>query len=175
MKRFLFLLLITVPWLVSAQSILIDDFIVKENLSQNGKLAIIAVDSYEKADSQIQGTFAFSINGFQQRLLFSDGVAVMNDPIESSTFVFFKHKNQSKEIGRFYFIRKSDKGLTPYKLSGLMLILIPIVILLIAYVFKRFLMVFVTLAVVFVYLHFSKGLDMSQVLESFFFSIKGLF
>lgn len=164
-----------IPGVLLAQQILIDDFVVKENLSQNGKLAIIAVDSAERADSHVQGTFVFSINGFQQRLLFSDGVAVMADPIESSTFVFFKHKNQSKEIGRFYFIRKTDNGLSPYKLSGLMLILIPIVILLIAYVFKRFLMVFVVLALVFVYLHFSKGLDISQVLESFFFSIKRLF
>lgn len=174
MRILLFVLLTTLPGLLSAQQILIDDFIVKENLSQNGKLAIIAVDSTEKADDHIQGTFVFSVNGFQQSLRFQDGVAVMADPIESSTFVFFKHKNQSQEIGKFYFIRKTDKGLNPYKLSGLMLILIPIVILLIGYIFKRLLMVFVILAVVFVYLHFSKGLDISQVLESFFFSLKNL-
>lgn len=175
MRVLFFLLLATVPGLLPAQQMLIDDFVVKENLSQNGKLAIIAVDSTEKANDHIQGTFLFSVNGFQQTLRFHDGVAVMADPIESSTFVLFKHKNQAKEVGKFYFIRKTDQGLSPYKLSGLVLILIPALILLVAYAFKRFLMVFVVLALVFAYLHFSKGLDISQLLESVFFGLKNLF
>lgn len=156
------------------QSQAIQDFIVKENLSQNGKLAIIAVDTAERADDRIQGNFLFSVNGFQQSLRFQDGVAVMADPIESSTFVFFKHKNQQKEVGKFYFIRKTDDSLSPYKVNGLTLVLLPIMVLLIAYAFKRLLMVFVVIALVYGYLHFSKGLDLSQLFESFFFGLRGL-
>ncbi len=153
---------------------MISDFIVKENLSQNGKLAIIAVDSTEKANDRIRGTFVFSVNGFQQNLAFQDGVAVISDPVESSTFVFFKHKNIENEVGKFYFIRKTDDGLSPYKVNGLTLVLIPIIILLIAYAFKRLLVVFVVIALIYGYLHFSKGLDLSQLFESFFFGLKGL-
>lgn len=174
MQKYIFLLLMILPGWLYAQPMAINDFIVKENLSQNGKLAIIAVDSTEKADDHIHGTFLFTVNGFQQSFRFTDGVAVMADPIESSTFAFLKHKNQDKEIGKFYFIRKSDKGLSPYKISGLALILIPALIMLIAYAFKRLLVVFVVLAIAFAYLHFSKGLDIGQVLESFFFSLKNL-
>ncbi|MFD2600078.1 hypothetical protein ACFSQ3_14065 [Sphingobacterium corticis] len=158
----------------TAQTQMISDFIVKENLSQNGKLAIIAVDSTEKANDRIRGTFLFSVNGFQQNLAFQDGVAVISDPVESSTFVFFKHKNIENEVGKFYFIRKTDGGLSPYKVNGLTLVLIPIIILLIAYAFKRLLVVFVLIALVYGYLHFSKGLDLSQLFESFFFGLKGL-
>ena len=159
---------------LSAQPQAIRDFIVKENLSQSGKLAIIAVDTTERADDRIRGSFLFSVNGFQQNLNFQDGVAVIADPVESSTFVFFKHKNQENEVGKFYFIRKTDDGLSPYKVNGLTLVLLPIAILLIAYVFKRLLVVFVVIALVYGYLHFSKGLDISQLFESFFFGLRNL-
>ncbi|MFD2743571.1 MULTISPECIES: hypothetical protein [Sphingobacterium] len=157
-----------------AQPQVIADFLVKENLSQNGKLAIIAVDTTERADDKIRGNFLFSVNGFQQNLRFTDGVAVVADPIESSTFVFFKHKNRETEIGKFYFIRKTEKGLSPYKVNALTLVLLPLIILLIAYAFKRLLVVFVAIAVIYVYLHFSKGLDVSQLIDSFFFGLRGL-
>lgn len=173
-KIFLTIILTSISLLAISQHIRISDFIVKENLSQNGKLAIIAVDTTEKADDHVNGTFSFTVNGFSHPLRFSDGVSVLDEPIESSTFVFFKHKNQEHEVGKFYFIRKTDKGLTPYKISGLMLLLIPALILLIAYAFKRLIVVFIALAAFFTYLHFSKGLDVGQVLESVFYGLKNL-
>ncbi len=145
---------------------------VKENLTQNGKLAIIAIDSADTPMEHINGTFLFSLNGFQQELAFHDGVAVIKHPLESSTFVFFKHQNQDQAIGKFYYIHKSDNNLKPIKIQGWLLLLIPAVILLIAYAFKRFIAVFITLAIVFVYFHYSKGLDISQLLESIFLSIR---
>ncbi|MCL7989247.1 hypothetical protein M8998_14955 [Sphingobacterium sp. lm-10] len=173
-RYFLFFFLTSLCSHLFAQPQAIRDFIVKENLSQNGKLAIIAVDTTERADDRIRGNFLFSVNGFQQNLNFRDGVAVIADPIESSTFVFFKHKNQDNEVGKFYFIRKTDNGLSPYKVNGLTLVVLPIAVLLIAYAFKRLLVVFVVVALVYGYLHFSKGLDISQLFESFFFGLRGL-
>lgn len=175
MKKLLFILILLVPVLSYGQSIAISDFVVRENLSQNGKLAVIAIDTTGKADDSVWGTFSFTVNGFQQALRFSDGVGVLQLPIESSTFVFFKHKNKDHDLGRLYFIRKTDKGLSPYKLSGLLLILIPAIVLFIAYVFKRFLLVFVILAVIYVYFNVSKGLSVGKLLESFFHSLKDFF
>ncbi len=152
----------------------IKDFTVKENLSQNGKLAIIAIDTAEKTDNTINGNYSFTINGFQQDLNFSDGVAVTSNPIESSTFVFFKYKFDGKDIGKLFFLRLTDKGITPYKISGFLLIIIPLLILYIAYKFKRFLITLLVLAIIYFYLNHSKGLDVRQLIESTIMGLKDL-
>lgn len=157
-----------------AQPLRIDNFIVKENLTQNSKLAIIALDSTEQPLERINGTFVFNLNGFQQSLQFHDGVAVVQQPVESSTFVFFKHKNQENTVSKLYYIHKKDTELKPFKINGLLLFLIPVVILLIAYLFRKFLVTFVVLAVLYAYFHFSKGLDFSTIMESILDTLKGL-
>ncbi|WP_437921740.1 hypothetical protein [Sphingobacterium sp. LRF_L2] len=158
-----------------AQPQRIDNFIVEENLTKNGKLAIIAVDSAEKPLENINGTFVFNLNGFQQDLAFHDGIAVVKHPLESSTFVFFKHKNQEKSVGKLYYVHKSAQSLKPFKIYGALLLIIPGAILLIAYLFKRFLTTFVVLAVLYAYFHYTKGLDLSKIFESILFGLKGLF
>jgi hypothetical protein len=173
MKKLLFLLLL-IPFLGHAQMQKIENFIVKENLSGNGKLAIIAVDSTEKTNERINGTYKFSINGFTQDLQFHDGIGVPNDKIESSTFVFFKHKNQDRSKGRLFYIYKSDKGLSAFAISGLMFLIIPAVILLIAYAFKKLLLTAIVLAVCFFFFNHSQGLNISSIIESIFASLKNL-
>ncbi|SMG19710.1 hypothetical protein [Sphingobacterium psychroaquaticum] len=168
------LIILTTLCLAQAKPQYITNFTVKENLTQNGKLAIIAVDSLDKPMENINGTFVFNLNGFQQELAFHDGVAVVKHPLESSTFVFFKHKNQEKSVGKLYYIYKSDTGLKPVKIYGMLLLLIPAIILLIAYSFKRFLSTFVILAILYFYFSYSKGLDLSKILESTFMTIKNL-
>ncbi|PRD57238.1 hypothetical protein [Sphingobacterium gobiense] len=160
--------------LIQAQPQRIDDFIVKENLTQNSKLAIIALDSAEQPLESINGTFVFNLNGFQQDLQFHDGIAVVQHPIESSTLVFFKHKNQDKTVNKLYYIHKKDSELKPFQINGLLLLFIPLAILLIAYLFKRFLVTFVILALVYAYFHFSKGLDVSNIAESILDALKNL-
>ena len=167
------LLLIT-PFIGSAQHKTIGDFTVKENLSQNGKLAIIAVDSLEKTNNFVNGNYQFSINGFLQDLNFKDGVAVTANPIESSTFVFFKHKTATKELGKLYFLRVNEKEITPYKINGFLLILAPLLILYIAYKFKRFLITLLIIAAIYFYLNHSKGLDFSQMLQDTLVNLKDL-
>lgn len=159
---------------VQAQPQRIDNFIVKEKLTQNGKLAIIALDSAEQPMEHINGTFIFNLNGFQQDLRFHDGVGVVQDPLESSTFVFFKHKNQINTVSKFYYIHKKDNELKPFKINGLLLLFIPVAVLLIAYLFKRFLATFVVMALVYAYFHYSKGLDLSTMLESILDALKSL-
>ena len=152
----------------------IDNFLIKENLTSNGKVAIVVVDSADIAQDKINGTFKFTINGFEQSLSFHDGVAVPTHAIESSTFVFFKHKNQDKTTGKLYFLYKKDNKITPIKINGLLLLIIPAVILLIAYTAKRLFSTFIILAVVYGYFSFSKGLSITQLLESAFHVLKNL-
>jgi len=175
MQKIVFFCLWIIPFFSIAQQQQLNDFIVKENLSQNGKIALIAVDSSEKVVNSIRGSFRFTINGFQQELRFQDGVAVYDHAIESSTFVLIKHKNQNKEIGKYYFIRKTDLGLKPYQISAIALLLIPAAVLLIAYLFKRFLIMIVVIALVYGYFHYNNGLNFNQLLESLFLGFKNFF
>lgn len=153
----------------------INNFLVKENLTANGKVAIIAVDSVETANEAINGTYKFSINGFEQTLAFHHGVGVPDHPIDGSTFVYFKHKNQNNSTGKLYFLYKKDNKITPVKINGLLLLIIPALLLLVAYAFKRLLTTFVVLAVVYGYFSFSKGLSVSQILESAVEVLKSFF
>ncbi|MFD2595888.1 hypothetical protein [Sphingobacterium griseoflavum] len=172
--RYIILISLAATMVAKAQPQRIANFIVKENLTQNGKLAIIAIDSAEQPLENINGTFVFELNGFQQDLSFHDGIAVVKHPLASSTFVFFKHKNQDDSIGKLYYIHKSEQALKPFKISGLLLLFIPASLLFIGYLFKRFLTVLVVLAIVYVYFNYSKGLDLSKIIESIFTAIKGL-
>jgi len=167
-------LVVGVPFLAWAQPQRIDNFIVRENLTQDGKLAIIALDSADRPLEHIDGTFRFSLNGFQQDLAFHDGVAVVHHPLESSTFVFFKHQNQERSVGRFYYVHKSDDGLLPIKVQGWLLLIVPVALLSLAYAFKRLILAFIALAVIFAYFHYAKGLEVSQLLESVYLSIRNL-
>lgn len=152
----------------------IDNFSIKENLTSNGKIAIIATDSSDIAQDYINGTFKFAINGFEQELKFNQGVAVPAHAIEGSTFVFFKHKNQEKTTAKLYFIYKKENKITPIKINGLLLLIIPAIIILVAYIAKRLIIVLIILALVYAYFSYSNGLSISQILETAFHSIENL-
>lgn len=151
------------------------DFTVKENLSQNGKLAVIALDTSEQTDNQIQGLHRFSINGFQQDLYFNDGVAVTTHPLTSSTFAFFKHESSAHEIGHFFFLRVTKAGVKTYRINSILLIVIPLIVLYIAYKLKRFLITLLILVLIYYYMNQTKGLDPSQLMEGIVSGLRGWF
>lgn len=158
-----------------AQPLRIPNFSVKENLTQNGKLAIVALDSASRPLEHINGRFVFSLNGFEQSLHFHEGIAVVQQPVTSSTFVLFKHINPEKNVSKLYYIYKKEGKLNPIKINGLLLLIIPAGILLIAYLFRKFLVTLLLLAVVYAYFHFAQGLDFPTMLENGITAVKELF
>ena len=151
----------------------INHFIVKENLIKNGKLAIIATDANENPLDSISGTYQFVINGFEQALKFNEGVAITPHAIESSAFVFIKHRNQQGSHGRLYYVLKNDGGLNPIAINWYYLILIPAVILLVAYLFKRLMILAVVILVGLFIFNYSKGLNLENLFETLAHGIKG--
>src|SRR5690606_12958543 len=147
---------------------------IKESLTANGKIVIIAVDYADVAQDHIHGTFKFTINGLVQAINIHDGVDILSHPIHSTTFMFFKHNNQEKSSGKLYFLYKKDNSISPIKINGLLLLIIPAVILLLAYAAKRLFTTFIILAIVYFYFSYSKGLSLSQLLESAFQTLKNL-
>lgn len=171
MKQIIFVLIL-LPILGFTQNRNIGNFDIRENLSKNGKLAIIALDSLGNTDENISGNYVFTINGFTSALPFREGIAVPDQKITSSTFVFFNHKNQIGSKGRLFYIYKTDGGLTPIAISGLLFLIIPAVVLAIAYMFKKVIVTAIVLIIAFMVFNHSQGLDLTKILESIFASVK---
>jgi hypothetical protein len=153
----------------------INYFIVKENLLKNEKIAIIATDSLENPLESINGVFNFSVNGFKQELQFNDGVAVCPLQIEKSAFIFIKHSNDFGNHSNLYYVYKKEKDLSPYKISWVFLIAIPILLILIGYMFRKLIGFVVFALVLFLYFNYSKGLTIPTFLESVLDGIRNLF
>ncbi|MBG6234622.1 hypothetical protein IWX76_001177 [Pedobacter sp. CAN_A7] len=168
-----FLLLITGA--SYAQQSDINNFIIKESLLKNSKLAIIAADSVENPLEQINGNYTFSVSGFKQALKFNEGVAILPLQLERSTFVYIKHINDQGTHSKLVFVHKKEGTLTPYVISAFGMILFPLIVIVIAFMFRKLLIIAIIILVVFVYFNHSNGLDLSTLLETLFDSIKMIF
>src|SRR5690606_445374 len=136
----------------------IDHFIVLENLLKNDKLAIVATDSLDNPLEHINGTFEFSLNGFNYPLAFRDGVAITPNKVEKSTLLFIKHLNEKGSHGQLFYILKKESGLNPIKISWLFLILIPLAIIMIIMLFRRSLIIGGIVLLLFLYFNNKQGL-----------------
>ncbi|RYE39727.1 MAG: hypothetical protein EOP48_25415, partial [Sphingobacteriales bacterium] len=146
MKKYLFLLFILAGSLsANAQNAAINNFLVKENLLKNDKIAVIAADSVDMPMEEINGTYTFSISGFTQELVFAGGVAVVPLPIEKSTFVYIKHKNDSGTHSKLVYVYKKAGTLFPVVLSTWWLILIPAILVILALAFRKFIIIAIVL------------------------------
>jgi len=175
MKIYIFLLslgLITAN--AFAQPIAINNFIVKEHLLKNDKLAVIATDSAEIPMENVNGTFIFSINGFRQELKFNDGIGIAPQPIEKSTFVYLKHHNESGSHSKLYYVIKKDNNLNPIKINWMLLLIIPAIIIIIATIFRKFIIFAVILLVVIFFFNSSKGLGIPTFFETIIDGLKSM-
>src|SRR5690606_9421529 len=152
----------------------INNFVIKETLTQNNKLAILACDSLEQPLEHINGTFQFTINGFKYPLKFSDGVAITSNEIENSTFVYLQHKNSSGTHSSLFYVLKKEDGLKIYKISWYLLLLVPIVLIICVMLFKRFLWLAIILLIVYFYFNSKKGLNVGNFLEIVMEGIKNV-
>ncbi|MEH6306339.1 hypothetical protein RYH73_11835 [Olivibacter sp. CPCC 100613] len=153
----------------------LDNFIIKENLIKNNKLAIIACDSLEEPTDKLNGTFLFVINGFKQQLNFSQGVAISPQEIDKSSFVFLKHKNEHGTHSKLYYVMKNDDGLKPIKVNWVFLLLIPLAIIFIATIYKRLILLAIIALLAFAYFNYNKGLSFESIFETISAGIKSFF
>ncbi len=176
MKRiFLIFSLCLISYLGIAQNAAINNFLVKENLLKNNKLAIIAADSLNVPNENINGTYTFSVSGFTQILKFNDGIAVLPLPIDKSTFVYIKHQNDTGTHSKLVYVYKKDTDLTPYAINSLWLFIIPIALVIIAFAFRKLIIFVVVAFLIFVYFNHSSGLNIGTFFESIFDGLRNLF
>jgi len=175
MKRYLFLLLLTISSAAFSQKVDINNFIVKESLLKNSKLAIIAADSLEQPLEGINGLYTFSVSGFSQSLKFNGGVAVVPLQLERSSFVYIKHENSNGTHSKLLYVYKKDGSLTPYQISSIWLIIFPVIIIVMIFAFRRFIIIGVILLLVFIYFNHSNGLSVGTFFETIFDTLKRAF
>ncbi len=157
------------------QQIAIANFIIKENLLKNDKIAIIACNEAEKPLESINGTFQFSINGFKQELKFNDGVAVSPQQIDKSTFIYLRHENESGTHSKLYYVIKKEDNLNPVKINWLLLVLIPLGIIVLATMFRKFIIIAGILLISIYFFNSSNGLNLPTFFQTVFDGLKSVF
>ncbi|WP_219226820.1 hypothetical protein [Pedobacter antarcticus] len=153
----------------------INNFLVKEGLLKNSKLAIIAADSLDQPLERINGLYTFTVSGFTQPLKFNEGVAVLPMQLERSAFVYIKHENERGTHSKLLYVYKKDGNLNPIAINSMWLILIPLLLVFIAFAFRKLIIFVVILLLVFMYFNHSNGLNLSTFFETVFDTLKTLF
>lgn len=159
---------------VGKSEISIQNFLVKEYPNNNDQLVLIAADLNDKPMNNLHGTFIFSINGFQQEFRFEDGQSVITQPIKQSTFIYIKHQNDSGNPSKLFYVIKKFDRLNPIKISWLLLVLIPSMIILFAIMFRKFIVIAGILLIALFYYNNSKGLRISTFFDTIFDGLKNL-
>lgn len=160
---------------VFADTIAINHFVVKENQFATGEVAILATDTAGNTLENVNGVFAFTINGFEDALKFVNGVAFYKHKISRSTFLYVRHQNDSGTHSLLYYIYKHGDTLSPFHISWVLLLAIPCALVLLGYMFKRFIIIAVIIFCVFMYFNSHNGLSIPTFFESIVDGLRGMF
>jgi hypothetical protein len=177
MKKILFTccLLIIASGFAFADTVSIKHFVVKENPFAKDEIAIVAVDTGKNIQENVNGTFSFTINGFVETLKFEKGTAFFRHKLEKSSFIFARHQNDEGTTSMLYYVYRHDSKLTPVKISWILLIAIPLGLILIGYMFKRFIIIALIIFCIFLYFNYHNGLSIPTFFQSVLDGLKGIF
>jgi uncharacterized protein YxeA len=176
MKRILYaLMLVLLSVSVSrADTVSIKHFIVKENPFARQEIAIVATDTSNQVQENISGHYTFTINGFENDLLFQNGTAFYRHKVNRSAFMFIKHRNESGTYSTLFYVYKHGDKLSPIHISWVWLIAIPLIIVFAGYLFKRFIVIAIIVIILWMYFNHHNGLSLSTFFESIFDGLKHL-
>lgn len=177
MKRALLIVIFLIVKTASlyAEPVLIDYFTIRENPFAKDEIAIVATDSGTAIQENISGLFNFSINGFSQELRFDKGTAFYRHKIDKSTFVYIKHVNDSGTHSNLYYLYRHDGVITPVHIKWTYMALIPVLILLLAYLFRKLLVLAVVLIIGFFIFNHMNGLQIGTFFETIVDGLRNLF
>ena len=160
---------------VSAGTVAIRHFVIKENPFAKNEVAVIATDSLNNIVEDVNGVFNFTINGFEDTLKFDKGTAFYRHKIVHSMFIFAKHVNDSGSHSNLYYVYHTEDKLMPFHISWILLLAIPAGLFLLAYMFKRFIIVAIVIFAIFVYFNYHNGLSLPNFFESIIDGLKNIF
>jgi hypothetical protein len=160
---------------VLADKVTINHFVIKENPFAKDEIAVLATDTANNILENLTGIFDFTINGFQENLKFDKGTAFYRHKLERSSFLYAKHINDSGTHSTLYYVYKGDNKLIPIHISWIVLLAIPLLLVLLAYTFKRFIIIAIIIFCIFLYFNHHSGLSIPTFFESIVDGLKGLF
>ena len=177
MKKILFvvLLLLSANTALFADTVNIDRFTVKENPFAESEVAIVAIDTLDNIREDVDGIFSFTINGFQEEMKFEKGTAFYHHKLDKSAFFYVKHINDNGTHSMLYYIYKQDGKLRPITVSWALLLGIPLALVLLGYLFKRFIAIILIVFCIFLFFNYQNGLSISTFFESIVNGLRGLF
>jgi hypothetical protein len=123
----------------------------------------------------VNGAFVFTLNGLEDTLKFNDGVAFYKHKIDRSTFIYARHVNESGTHSSLYYVYKSESKLVPIHISWIVLLAIPIVLVLLAYMFKRFIIIAIVIFIIFLYFNYHNNLSIGTFFQSIFDGLRHIF
>lgn len=175
-KWFLFLFIMGFTSAVAyANTILIKNFTIKENPFAKNEVAVVATDTAGVIQENINGIFKFTINGFDENLTFENGTAFYHHKLDKSSFIYIKHNNETGSNSTLYYVYKQDTKLTPIHISWIILIAIPVILILLAYMFKRFIIIAAIIFCIFLYFNHHSGLSIGTFFDTVFDGLKHVF
>ncbi|HEY4326361.1 MAG TPA: hypothetical protein VGN20_20415 [Mucilaginibacter sp.] len=172
---FVFCLIIFPAGFAFADAIAINQFAIKQNPFAQDEVAIVATDSLGNVQENVTGVFNFTLNGFQDTLQFTKGTAFYRHKIEHSTFLYAKHQNDSGIHAILYYIYRNNNKLNVWHISWVLLLAIPCGLFLLAYMFKRFIIIAIIIFVIFMYFNYHNGLNIPTFFESILNGLKSMF
>jgi len=177
MKKLLFIVALTLfaGHFAFADTVNIKHFEVKENPFADSEVAIVATDSLGNIQENVDGVFSFTINGFDEQMQFQKGTAFYRHKLDKSAFFYVKHINDAGTHSALYYIYKTSNKLKPIHVSWTLLVIIPLALVLLGYMFKRFIIIAIVIFLIFIYFNHHNGLSMPTFFESIFDGLKGMF
>jgi hypothetical protein len=158
-----------------ADTVTINHFVVKENPSAQNEIIIVATDTANQVLESVKGHFAFTVNGFEDNLKFKKGMAFYRHKLDKSTFLYVKHENENGTHAILYYVYKSSDKLIPIHISWLVLLIIPITLIVLGYLFKKFIIIAVIIFALFIFFNYHNNLGMGTFFESIIDGMKSLF
>lgn len=158
-----------------ADTVAINHFAIKENVYAKDEIAVVAVDTANNTLENVNGVFAFSMNGFQEALKFERGVAFYHHKMDKSSFLYAKHINDNGTHSILYYVYKGDNKLIPVHISWIILLAIPILLVVLGYLFKKFIIIGIIIFLIFLYFNYHNGLSVPTFFESIIDGLKGMF
>jgi hypothetical protein len=177
MKKLLLIVCLTIlsAGFAFADTVTIKHFEIKENPFAKDEIAIVATDTSHNVLENINGWFTFSVNGFTEPLKFEKGTAFYRHKLDKSSFLYVKHVNGSGTHSLLYYVYRTDDKLVPIHISWMVLLIIPVLLVVLSYMFKRFIIFAIVIFCIFLYFNHHSGLGVPTFFESIFDGLKGMF
>ena len=158
-----------------ADTVTINHFVVKENPFAQNEIAIVATDTANHILENVKGNFAFTVNGFDESLKFDKGTAFYRHKLDKSTFLYVKHQNENGTHAILYYVYKTSDKLVPIHISWLLLLIIPVTLIVLGYLFKKFIIIAAIIFVIFIFFNYHNHLGIGTFFESIIDGLKSLF